>query len=605
MRHLILALVIGSAVLAGGMFAARASGQLDRSANGQDVTVSLKSPFSDFPPGGCVPYQVNIRNDRNAPGTWHFFFQGAANMSNVGASIFEKDLSVAANTSASFDIVVPMPSASETGYISMNVGVTGPGFRSSYNQFFAYMYSNNPGSRSPFTVIGADVLGPSGSGSLESAYKDRSGVFYGSVVDMEDMPSDWRAYSGVAALILKDSEWLSLNAAQHEAVCDYVAQGGHLTLFTSENLDSRTPQLQLPSPGGKPGAYGFGNISLDATPSFPPDAALLITAIEDSPASTAANVDQNFSTWGLRPLIGTIVVSAGFILSFVLLFGSLVGPVNLFVFARGNRRFRLFWTTPLISLVASLALIVGIFLTDDLGGKGIQTVAIYSLPSVNREVVIQEQVARTGVLFSNQWHNDQDYLITPVSDSAMKNALVAEGGRVYGPRANLADSPATYRQDGNEYFGNWFRSRSVSGQYLQAIRPSRSALTVLNPQALNSRGAPPVVLSSFPQELSQVFLLDNQGHYWTCTHLEPGRKETCAPCNELDFNPFWTKACTNAGGKLRPLLSWVGDRAGCFYATGIPSPDERLATLGEIRWGVDQGIYLGQWVASTAPENDL
>jgi hypothetical protein len=605
MRNLIFALAIGSAVIAGGTLPGQAGGQLDRTTSGQDVTVTLASPFSDLPPGGCVPYRVNIRNDRNARGTWHLIFQGAANISNVGAVIFEKDMAVAPNSSASFDIVVPLPVSSGAGNTSVNVGVTGPGFGNSYNQFFAYIYSNNPGSRSPFVVIGNDVLGAIGSGPLESAYKDRSGAFYGSVVQAESLPSDWRAYSGVATLILKDTEWLNLTAAQHEAVCGYVSEGGHLTLFTSENPDSRTPELELPAPDGKLGDYGFGNISLLSTPSFPPDSLLLVTAIEHNPASSAENVDENFSTWGLRRLVGTIVVSAGFILSFVVLFGSLVGPINLFVFARGNNRFRLFWTTPLISLVASLALIVGILMTDGLGGKGAQMIAIYSLPSVNREVVVQEQVARTAVLFSNTWHNDENYLITPISDRAMKDAMAADGGRtISSPGTNLADSPDTYHQDGNDYFGNWFRSRSVSGQYLQAVRPSRSVLTVLNPQALTSRGDPPVILSSFPQELSRVFLLDNQGHYWTCDHLEPGHKKTCQSCTEADFNPFWNNACADAGGKLRPFLSRVRDHAGCFYATGIPAPGECLTTLGEVRWQVAQGIYLGQWGASTSPENE-
>jgi hypothetical protein len=603
MRNLILTLAIWSSVFAGGILPGRAVGQVDRTINGQDVTVSLTSPFSDFPPGGGIPYKVNIRNDRGTPGTWHLFFQGNSSLSNLGSIAFEIDLTALRNSSTSFDVVVPMPIASDSSNTSLNVGVTGPGFGSSYNQFSEYMYSNNTGSRSAFTVIGNDVMGAIGTGPLETIYKDRSETFYGSLVDTGALPADWRAYSGVAILILKDTEWLGLTSAQRAAVCDYVSQGGHLTLFTSENPDSRAAELELPSPDGKPGNYGFGSISLESTQTFPPDAPQLATIIDRNSVSNAQSVDQNFSTWGLRPMVGTIVVSAGFILTFVLLFGSLVGPINLFVFARGNNRFRLFWTTPLISILASLALIVGILLTDGLGGRGKQMIATYSLPSENREVVIQEQVAHTAVLFSSKWHNAQSYLITPISETSMKNALTGDGARTSNPGTNLADSPDTYHQNGDDYFGNWFRSRSVSGQYLQAVRPSRSALTVLNPQDLDSAGKPPMVLSSFPRELSQVFLIDNQGHYWTCTELEPGRKKTCTPSTEIDFKSFWKGACADAGGKLRPLLSQASNRAGCFYATGIPSSDERLATLGEIRWEVVQGIYLGPWVASSASEH--
>jgi len=603
MRSPILVLAIVMAAV-GGTFPGRA-GELDRTTNGQDVTVSVVSPFTQVPPGGCVPYQVNIRNDRNAPGTWQLYFQGAANISSLGATVFAQDLTVAANSSGSFAIVVPVPIAAEKGSTSLNVGVGGPGFdnASVYKRFFGYVYSNNAGPRSPFAILGKDVLGPIGTGPLEAFYKDHDETFYGSQVDTANLPSDWRAYSGVGALILKDTEWLSLDSAQRGAISDYVSQGGHLTLFTSDSLESRQPELQLPGSEGKPGDYGFGVISLVFVPSFPPDAKSLDGVIQNNPANSAQNVDQDFSTWGLRDLAGTIAVSAVFILSFVILFGGLIGPVNLFVFARGANRFRLFWTTPLISILASLALIAGILVTDGLGGRGKQMIAIYSLPESNREAVIQEEVARTAVLFSNRWRTDQDYLITPISEHVLDNARAPYGSRVYPGRTDLEDSPDTYRQDGNEFSGNWFRSRSVSGQYLQAVRPSRFVLTVLNPQALNSRRVPPVVLSSFPQELTRVFLIDSQRNYWTCENLEPGRKMTCSLSTGDDFDQFWVNACNNAGGKLRPLLRQVRDRPGCFYATGAISPGDKLATLGEIQWQVVTGIYLGPWVASPIPES--
>jgi hypothetical protein len=310
-------------------------------------------------------------------------------------------------------------------------------------------------------------------------------------------------------------------------------------------------------------------------------------------------VDESFSNWLLRGLVGTIAVSGPFILAFVVVFGALVGPINLFVFARGAKRFRLFWTTPLISIVASLALIGGILLVDGLGGTGKQMIVIYSLPESNREAVIQEQIARTAVLFSNRWHSDQNYLITPLSYRAVRNESGEPGYRSYNPSRDLASSPDVFHQEGNDYSGNWFRSRAVSGQYLQAMRPSRSSLTVLNPQAIDS-GSPPEVLSSYPQDLTRVFLVDRQRHYWTCGDLEPGRKQDCTASTVDDFNRFWSEASSKAGGKLRPFLSGIIDRPGCFYATGPISSGESLATLGEIRWQVAQGIYLGPWVGAPA-----
>ena len=424
MRHLFLTLTC-AAILIAALAPSRAAGpgNLNRVTNGQDVQVSISSPFSDLPPGGCVPYQVTIRNDRNVAGTWHMNFQGTANTSSLGATALEEDLSVAPNASGTFDLLVPLPVVSaERGGTSLNVGVDGPGFNTGYGNFFAYFYTNNTSVRSPFTLIGHEVLGTVGTSPLEAYDKTKGSEFYGSIVEVKSLPSDWRGYAGVASFILSDTEWLALSATQREAVCDYVAQGGHLSLFTTQNIEARTPELQLPEPDGQPGPYGFGTISLVFSVSFPPEPETLRSVIDEHPAASAQNVDEGFSSWDLRQMVGTIAVSGAFILTFVVLFGSLVGPINLFVFARGKNRIRLFWTTPLISLAACLALIAGILLTDGLGGSGKQMIAIFSLPGTHREAVVQEQVARTAVLFSNAWRSDQNYLITPVSAQAMADA---------------------------------------------------------------------------------------------------------------------------------------------------------------------------------------
>lgn len=578
---------------------------LERSANGQDVTVKITSPFTILPPGGCIPFQANIRNDRNVSGTWHITYLGTALPSGFGTTVFEQDLTVAANSSGTFDLLVPLPIVSpKQGSTELNVKVSGPGFSggSLNSLYFAYFYNNNSGSRSPFTIIGKELLGPAGVGPLESLYKDKGMEFYGSEVDTETLPSDWRAYSGVAAILLKDTEWLELNRSQHAAVCDYVAQGGQLILFTNEKADSRAPQLQLPGPNGAPGPYGFGNILLTSVTVLPMDAGSLSSMIEENHAPSALEVDRDFSTWNLRLSAGTITVNAAFILTFVLLFGALVGPINLFVFARGSQRFRLFWTTPLISILASLILIAGILITDGIGGRGKQMIAFYSLPDVSRQAVIQEQVARTAVLFSSHWHNDQNYLITPVSTEAMRGAILQDD-EISLRRSNGsgADSPDSYHQEGDVLSGNWFRSRAISGQYLQTARPSRSVLTVLNPDTLDSHQEPPVLLSSFPEELTEVYLIDQKGNYWACQHLEPGQKKACVSCRESDYDRFWNTTYSQAGGKLRPALKKAAKRPGCFYASGLPSANDVLTTLGEIRWQAASGVYLGPWVASSTP----
>jgi len=598
--RVLLVLLAGLVCLRGNLAAATST--IDRTDNGDGVSTTFTSPFSDLPPGGCVPYEVTIRNDRNAAGTWRVTFQASATIAPTGPTYYEQDLTVAPNATGVFDLAVPLPPVGEHGNPTLSIGIRGPGYKDSVDPFFGYVYSNSSNSSMPFCVIGNDVLGNAGTGPLESFYKGTSETYYGSAIQASSMPTDWRALTGVARIILRDSEWLSLNSSQRGAIGDYIAQGGHLVLLTSDNLDTRVPQLQLPTPDGKPGAYGFGQVAVQNVTAFPPDVTVLQNLIEHDTANPARQIDFDFSTWGLRDKVGSFTVHTGLILSFVLVFGAVIGPVNLFVFARGKNRFRLFWTTPLISILASAALIVGILITDGLGGTGKQLITLFSLPDANRAAVIQEQVARTAVLFSNRWHNDQDYFISPVSDTSMNNAAASAGYRGYTPRANLAAESDTYLQIGHDYSGNWFRSRSVSGQYLQAMRPSRSSLTVLNAAAVNDGKEPPIVLSSFPGILARVFVIDHQGHVWTCEGVAPGRKQTCATATKEAYSDFWANTCGDAGGKLRPLLTAAANHAGYFYAYGAPDPSEGLSTTSEIRWEPVTGIYLGPWVAAPATE---
>jgi len=219
-------------------------------------------------------------------------------------------------------------------------------------------------------------------------------------------------------------------------------------------------------------------------------------------------------------------------------------------------------------------------------------------------VVVQEQIARTAVLFSTRWHANQDYIINPISNPTVDSSPAGHGFRYYS-RSPRSESNWDYSLENGTYSGDWFSSRAIEAQYLETVRPSRATLSVLNADELAAASAAPVVLSSYPQRLDRVYLIDDAGHYWTCSDLDPGRKATCTASNVGDFAEFWTVACKNAGGKLRPVLNRAQGRVGCFYATGSVPEESRLATLAEIHWLSSPGIFLGDWVGirngETAP----
>src|SRR5690606_18267044 len=97
-------------------------------------------------------------------------------------------------------------------------------------------------------------------------------------------------------------------------------------------------------------------------------------------------------------------------------FGLLVGPVNLFVFAKSGQRHRLFITTPIISLATCALLILLILIQDGTGGRGERIVLMEVRPDAdeNRAYLHQEQVSRTGVLLGSSFELKESAVISPV-----------------------------------------------------------------------------------------------------------------------------------------------------------------------------------------------
>ncbi len=210
--------------------------------------------------------------------------------------------------------------------------------------------------------------------------------------------------------------------------------------------------------------------------------------------------------WPMVRALGTIPINAPFLIGFIVVFAVLVGPVNLFWLADAKRRHRLFWTTPLISLAASLLLTVVIVLQDGFGGHGQRAMVTLLCPDRREAVVVQEQVTRTGVLASRRFTAAEDLVLTPL-----------KVGRFFGK---------SFGQSGRDYGGDWFASRSVQAQRAEAIVPSRAEVQLLNADAA-STGAPPVVVSSIPATLREIHYLDPPGHGWRGDHLHTGEQSPC------------------------------------------------------------------------------
>ena len=528
------------------------------------VSITVSGPINTVPPSGCLPCWVTIRNDSGAPRTWSLSGQERSTRygSNGGGTLLSQSIRVENGATVRVALLIPLLSLSPTDfyYRTASLGVDGPGVET---REIPVANSNSSGHVNTAFIGLGDALATPIWASLEKKYRDASSNLYGSEVDPAQLGPDWRGLSGVDALWLTDAEYTHLDADQRAAIRQWVDRGGSFLLSARSEDPALRASLGLPATGGE-AHPGFGRVQWlpwDGKPLDLDAASAIIDKVR--PLRSDASAATDATAWGMTKSVGPIPINAPFLISFICLFAAVAGPVNLFLLAPATRRHRLFWTTPLISCAATLLLIAVIVLQDGFGGYGERVMVTRLFPGQRQAVVMQEQVARTGVLLSRSFSVPEDLVLSPLKTSGA-------GSR-------------SYEQSGRAYGGDWFTSRSVQAQRAEAIVPSRAEIQRL-PAA--TADEPPVVVSSIPATLREICYLDLAGHRWYGRNLRTGERMTLQPKSAAAPEVL-------AGGSdyLRQLQKQGWDEPGTFFALADDAPF--IETLPAIRWRKQQAVYLG------------
>lgn len=576
------------------------------------IEISLTRAYETPPSSGYLPITIKIKNDTDASRSWTFRFQSQRYHGigqNISASYLHQ-LRVEAKSSGTFKLLIPLapPSASssftnQVSFEAIGYGLTTPG-----NQFLA----STPHSKdkTPYFLLGND-WGMDIWGRLETRLLSTGGSHSldGSRVMNSDLPEDWRGYTGCALVMLSEEEWRSLTPEQQRALKNWVSLGGSLAILSkSPNinlavlLDEPTEQLTFSRKGTPtlPMGFGLARMLFKEGDRYP-EKALVGLILNPGPTYVSELKARNgyVANWGLAEQISGIAANQGLMLIFVVLFAALIGPVNLFFLANKKHRYRLFWTTPAISVGASLFLLLAILIFDGLGGSGRRMLAAFVLPSQNQHALFQEQISRTAVLTGAGFQTDSSasfqqiimsgdarslYTIDRLRpDGAINSVYSAELAQ----RGNL-----NFHQADGWFSGDYFQSRAVQAQTVTAIQPSRHRLDLL--RAAEGE-LPPVVNSSFAGKLATVFYRDQEGRMWQLKGLTPGQRAEMQPATPKDFDTFWDKQIELAGGHLAPRLRAIRQRQGYFYAEAEPgSRSPAINSLSSIQWTDGPVLYLGQ-----------
>jgi hypothetical protein len=338
-----------------------------------------------------------------------------------------------------------------------------------------------------------------------------------------------------------------------DALQDWAALGGQLWLLGGPKQVTRV---------------GFGFISSAPLPEGQPVSHHIAERVMAAPMT---DLDQRryggYGPWSLPGLMSDPKTPRGALFAFLLGVALVSGPLNLFWFARGRSRHRVYWTTPLLSAAAAVAMGAFILAKDGTGGEGLRWTVLAVRPDVHRAAVVQEQVARTGLLFSSAFRSPDPLRVVP---------LDLEG---YGPMSRMSSSR---RETAGDAYSGWFRSRTLEAHYFETVRPTRGRVEL-------TRGARPQAVSSLEGVLDRLYVVDENGAVWNASGVPAGQRVTLAPAD--DYDAWFGNIVATGGPAGRHRLEAVQKVPGYFYATA-PS-GAAIESLPSIRWKQNQLLYVG------------
>jgi hypothetical protein len=106
------------------------------------------------------------------------------------------------------------------------------------------------------------------------------------------------------------------------------------------------------------------------------------------------------------------------------------------------------------------------------------------------------------------------------------------------------------------------------------------------------------VISSIEVPLERVFVIDEDGGYWTAEDVGTGEKKTLVASDADAFAKWFDTLAADAGPVRRAALEAVKNLRGHAYATSRQAGKVAVATLGSIRWTDERADFAGPYVRS-------
>lgn len=538
-----------------------------------DTHIEVTSLFSKPSAGGYLPIRVKVANNQKVNHSVRLSFKGNGYYRGGSTTASEFTISAPQEKVTTKDLLIPINPVANSYQMYANLEVQLSGTMGSQTYSINAEYNTDQPSvllSEPLYRVNASTIDSIISTSSSGGFSGRDFV---SKFTASMMPDNWLAFSGYDSVVMLDSDWTSMPAGSRNAIVSWLRMGGHLIIYSTDTPTKAS--LSIPED------TSFGKVTISKIEhSSILEAQALVDELttRDTLKSRAYAMRDDFgSGW---PLFKEFPKKEFRYLLFVLvliIFGILVGPVNLFVFAKSGRRHLLFITTPIISLAASLLLIALILFQDGFGGNG-QRITLMEVPSGNDDnaaYLLQEQVSRTGVLTKSSFRIDTPTLLSPTP---------MEENRWTRFNNRQTDGNYNIQPDGSGLTasGDWFQSRSMQGQILTAVVPTRGRI---------ERAGNHEMVSTFDFPLEKLFYLDDQGKWFRADKIVTGKNFQLTPVDQsIAFKEI------DPHGHQLSRRSWMLfdralERKNHFIAVTHAAP--AIGTHPGIRWNKTTTIITG------------
>ena len=543
-----------------------------------DTHVEVLALFSKPSPGGYFPVRVKIANNlKNDSNVW-IEFTSKADYSNDLQTTSSFNFTASGGKTITRDILVPL-SPLGTSQADINVEATlGGSMGRAENTIRTTIDANQP------AVLLSEAIFTPNASSLDSATTAKGGGSsrgsneFAAKFDPKQLPDDWLAFSGYDSVIMTDGDWTNIPPGGRNAILSWLRLGGQLVIYSMGSATAASLGLPTdPSFGTVAIRPVSSDLKLDA-----PAVVKLVTSNATKPQQVSQRNDFEKS-WPLQDLFGAQTFRYALFVMVLIAFGILVGPVNLFVFAKSGQRHKLFITTPIISLGASLILIALIIVQDGFGGNGMRRVLMEVRPDAdaNAAYLHQEQFCRTGVLTGSRFTIDTPSTFQPVTIAASRWARYTDGS---GAKGSFNLQPADGKLQAS---GDWFQSRSEHGHVLSAVVSTRGRI--------EKTDTPGTCLSTFEFPIDTLYYLEGSKHWHRAEGITAGKRFTLTPVETSMVDPALAAEVNAFAARNKQFLKTAKNRPGHFIAITTQAPG--IDTNPGIKWKETRTVITGPVVS--------